>query len=168
MVLTSAAINKKIRNLKEELELVLEKESNSEVYVSVEGYDDVVPEYSFKETQAKVESISEQIRKLKHALNVMNTTRKLEHFDMTIDEALVYMAQLNKRMARLDTARRRLPKSRKVTSRYGESTSLVEYVVANYDIDEVDAYYKEMQDTVNQLQMDIDYINQTVGINVDL
>ena len=71
-------------------------------------------------------------------------------------------------MARLDTARRRLPKSRKVTSRYGESTSLVEYVVANYDIDEVDAYYKEMQDTVNQLQMDIDYINQTIGINVDL
>ena len=164
--LTSAAISKMIRNLNEEKELILTQEFNSSVYDEVQGYQVIIPDYSFQNTQEMLEQIDEEVRKLKHALNMLNTGTRLEHFNMTVDEALVYMAQLNSRKQVLDEMRKRPQKSRKKHHGYGDVTNLVEYTCANYDIEEADRKYRELQRTINQLQMDIDYINQTKRVDV--
>ena len=166
MLMTSSAINKKIRNLEDEKQLLLGKEKQSCTYIQTEGYVPIIPHYDFAETETKLMEIDEQVRKLKHALNKMNSTTKLKNFDMTIDEALVYMAQLNKRKDTLDEFRQRMPAKRIKSHGYGESSNLVEYEKVNYDITAVSAKYLEIQDVVNRLQMDIDYINQTVEIEI--
>ena len=168
MILTSAAINKRLKELNEEKELILERERESYTYEKVEGYEEVIPEYNFAETQKALGEIDEKVRQLKHALNCMNSTEKLEHFDFTVDEALVYMAQLNKRKEILDEMRKKLPVARKRANRYGETSNLVEYTCANYDVAEADSEYKRIFTEINQLQMDIDYINQTIAISVEI
>ena len=48
------------------------------------------------ETAREIECIDRKIGKIKHMRNVFNTNTKLSVENMTVDEALVYMAILNK------------------------------------------------------------------------
>ena len=43
----------------------------------------------------------EEIRKLKHALNVFNASNKVPGFEMTVDEMLVYLPQLSREKNKL-------------------------------------------------------------------
>jgi len=158
---TSAGANKILRKLQDDKEFLLDRERESCVYIKVEGYSEEKPEYNYKNARDRIREIDEKIARIKHAINVFNCTTKLPNFeDMTIDRALIKMAQLNKEKDRLDVMRKRLPQSRK-QERYGTSSSLVEYICANYDIEAAKSDYDAICDEIIQLQMDIDFVNQT-------
>lgn len=99
MKLTSAEANKMIRALKDQYRLLFSQEENvvSFIAATTENVEEVRPPYSYEETAAKYDEIERKIRKIKHALNVFNATTKVEGFDMTIDEMLVFLPQATDR-----------------------------------------------------------------------
>ena len=48
-----------------------------------------------------MDALNDKIAKLRHGINVFNTTTKLEGFDFTVDESLVRMAMLTEKKNRL-------------------------------------------------------------------
>ena len=168
MKLTSATIHKMVKKLQDEKEYILNQEEKTETYMSTEGYKDIIPDYSYNEAREKVDVIDSKIVKLKHAINVMNCTTRLPESDLTLDAALVTMAQLEKKKAKLDSMRKRIAKERYVERTYGASSNLVQYQCINYDLDKVEKDYQEVFDRILEIQCGIDFINQTTEIEIDI
>jgi len=168
MKLTSATIHKTIKKLQDEKAHILSQEEKSEVYMSTVGYEDTIPDYNYSVVREKVDVIDLKIAKLKHAINVMNCTTTLPESDLTLDAALITMAQLEKKKAKLDTMRKRIPKERYVDHGYGTSSNLVQYQCINYDLEQVEADYQKVFDEILKIQCGIDFINQTTEIEVDI
>ena len=167
MKLTSATIHKMIKKLQDEKEHILSQEKKSETYISTDGYEDVIPDYWYSKVRKQVDEIDLKIVKLKHSINVMNCTTYLPESDLTLDAALVTMAQLEKKRTKLDSMRKRIEKDRYKES-YGESSNLVQYVCVDYDLDKVEKDYQDVFDKILQIQSGIDFVNQTTEIEVDI
>ena len=102
------------------------------------------------------------MRKLKHAINVFNSTHIVDGFDMTIDEMLVYLPQLGTRKEMLTQMSKMLPRQRK--DRDYNSSNNIEYVYANYDIgDELE----RVSDLYSRAQTALDTVNNRDVFNVD-
>lgn len=164
MIYTSASINKEIKRLQEEKEYILSQEEKASIFVEVEGAAPNIPEYDYSEVQSQINRIDDTIAKMKHALNVFNVSTTIKDSDLTIDEALVRMAQLNNRKNKLDEMRKRLKKQRK-SDTYRPS-NLVEYVCVNYELEDVKKDYAEVIQQITELQMKLDYTNQTETFEV--
>lgn len=87
-------------------------------------------------------------------------------FDITIDEMLVYLPQLNAKCNTLSRMREAMPKVR-VNSGYSGG-SIIDYKYANYDIEEVGRYYTELSDTLAKAQTALDLVNSTVEFEIDI
>ncbi|MBE5963114.1 MAG: hypothetical protein E7256_17335 [Lachnospiraceae bacterium] len=166
-VLTSAAANKWIKTLEDEKSYYLSCEAISSVYTLAEGEEEEKPEYDYKATRDAVEKINETIRKIRHAVNVFNTTTLLPSLGITIDEALVKMAQLNARKQTLDMMRKRLPKDR-VNSFMNRTKAIVEYQYTNYEIGEVNEDYKRLSQEIVDIQLALDICNQTQTFEIEM
>lgn len=90
-----------------------------------EDIESVRPKYNFKEMRDAQAEVERKIRKLKHALNVFNTTTIVPDFDMTIDEILVFLPQLNKQCSLLSGMRDAMPKVRVSSGYSGNSATLI-------------------------------------------
>lgn len=161
-VFTSASAHKMLRQLDREKDLLDSDEMYGLAYIEAEGETPLVPAYDYTDVSQKISDINSRIRRIKHGINLLNTSTKLNNFDMTIDEALVYMAQLNNRLSTLAMMRRKQPKRRKGVNQDG----VVEYEVVNYDIDRVRKDYEDITEIIAALQLDIDYINQTATFTI--
>ena len=119
MRVTSAQAAKLLRQLNDELRALQLKEANSSSFVAAiqEDVESVRPEYNFKEMRDAQAEVECKIRKVKHAINVFNTTTIIPDFNITIDEMLVYLPQLNAECATLSKMRDAMPKVR-VSSGY--------------------------------------------------
>ncbi|MBQ1505315.1 MAG: hypothetical protein IIZ48_00935 [Erysipelotrichales bacterium] len=166
MIYTSASANKMIKILEDRKEYLLQQESNNSQYVLAEDERADIPEYSFVKTNAQVDEIDVKIRKLKHALNVFNSTTVLP-IGITIDQALVEMAQLNRKLPRLDTMRRQKTKTR-LTGYNAARRDVAEYQYLNYRPLDVDKVYEENLKRVQTIQLALDKINQTAEFEVDV
>lgn len=58
--------------------------------------------YSYEKTRAEIAAIDDKVRKIKHKLAKANCSVKVEEFNMTLGEALVYLAQLSSELSRLN------------------------------------------------------------------
>lgn len=98
MRVTSAQAAKLLRQLNDELRALQLREGKTSTFVAAiqEDIESVRPAYNFKEMREAQAEVERKIRKLKHALNVFNTTTVVPDFDMTIDEMLIFLPQLNK------------------------------------------------------------------------
>ena len=155
---TSAVANKLLKTLSEEKEYLLALERDSSVYVLADGEKTAPPVYNYDEVQAKIDAIDTKVRNIKHAINVFNTTTVLDKIDITIDEALVEMAQLTRKKEKLDMMRKRLPKTR--VSNYRNS-NVIEYQYVNYDLEKVQKDYSEVCERITEIQVALDLANQT-------
>ena len=131
--LTSAGANKLIKALEDQKNYLLSLEASSSTYIMAEGEKAEPPVYDYSDTSEKLNQINNQIRKIKHAINIFNSSTYLEPLGITIDEALIKMAQLNQRKQTLDTMRKRLPKERQAVP--FTRTNIIEYQYTNYDIE---------------------------------
>lgn len=167
MKYTSAEAAKLLRQLNDDYATayLIEAESSAFVAATSEDIESVRPKYDFKESQTKLAEINEKIRKIKHAINIFNTTHTVPGFDMTIDEMLVYIPQLNQRKRTLLAMKNRLPKTRKGTS-YG--ANVIEYNYANYNIQDAEAEYAKVSDRLAAAQLALDAVNSTETMEIDI
>ena len=169
MKLTSSQAVKLLRRLNEEYDTIIaeEKESRSFVAAIQEDLEDARPLYDFEATQKKLDVLDRQIRTVKHAVNIFNTTHEVPDFGMTIDEVLVYLPQLTRKKEKLLKMSRRLEKQR-IDSGYGSSSSNIEYDYANYSIQAAKDMLSEVSETLGRLQTALDIVNnqETMEINI--
>lgn len=165
MQITSAGANKLLRKLEDDKHFILAKEASSCTYVMTEGVEALIPPYSYRKTADELEAIEAEVRKIKHALNVFNSTTVLDGLGITIDEALVKMAQLNQRKATLDVMRCRLEKER--IANFGRS-NVVEYTCINYDLAEIQVDYQAISQQIMDIQLALDFTNQTKTFELEM
>ena len=169
MRITSAQVAKKLRYLNNELKTLQLREDKTSSFVAAlqEDIESVRPEYDFKEMRNAQEAIEMKIRKLKHAINVFNTTTLVPDFNMTIDEMLVFLPQLTKRCDALSKMRDAVPKVR-VNTGYTSSGTIIDYKYANYSIEEAERYYLEVSALLAKAQTALDLVNSTVEFEIDI
>ena len=169
MFYTPAEANKLVKKIEVAIGRLLIKEDKSATFNAASGEDveSLRPQYSFEETQAEMESLYEKLRKVKHAINVFNTTHELPGFDgVTIDQALVYIPQLKTRASKLKVMADRLPKER--CDAYTLRSNIIDYEYANYDIDAATEAYNEYLDKLAAMQLALDTVNSTEKIEIDV
>ena len=168
MKYTSAEAGKLLKKLGEELLSINQREQNGKEFLAAVGEDieSVRPDYNFAETQCALDEIERKIRKVKHALNVFNSTTVVSDFDITIDEMLVYIPQLTARKNALAQMKDKLPKVRE-QSRMNIS-SVLDYRYLNYNVNAVAAEYEKVSDTLAKAQNALDSVNMTQSLEIDL
>ncbi|MBO4327752.1 MAG: hypothetical protein J5950_10815 [Clostridia bacterium] len=166
MKYTSSEAAKLLRKLNEEHDTLEMTESTAGTFIVAAGEDveSLRPEYDYERTQEELRAIEEKIVKIKHALNVFNASNKLPGYDITVDQALVIMPQLTRRRNRLDTMRRRLPKTRE-TMRSG---NIIDYCLTNYDPKQAQKDFEKASEELAALQTALDLFNTTVSFEIYL
>ena len=167
MQLTQQEASKLLKKFEEEKSTLISIESMSSTFnaASTEDVEKLRPEYDYKKTQEDIIAIDTKIRKIKHALNIFNTTVQVPGFDMTIDQMLIYIPQLNLRKRKLANMQSKLPRQRN----FGHSMSnIIDYVYTNYDIDRVKADFIEVSDTLAKAQIALDTVNSSTMLEIDL
>ena len=169
MLITSAKAAKMLRQLNDELRTLQVREGKTKTFVAAlqEDIESVRPKYNFKEMRDAQAEVERKIRKLKHALNIFNTTTVVPDFDMTIDEMLVFLPQLNKQCSLLSGMRDAMPKVR-VSSGYSGNSAILDYEYTNYDIEEANKLYIELSYMLAKAQTALDLINSTVEFEIDI
>ncbi len=170
MKMTSAYANKLIRKLREDKEFWHNKEANSCTYIASVEEEPVIPEYDFEAVSASISEIDRKIVAIKHAVNVSNSTNTItaNEKEMTIDEALIRMAQLSQRKEFLDCLRKKEPKTRAYVGYSSRRNSAPEYEYINYDLEVVKREYERVDTEIAAIQMALDRYNQTVEFDVEL
>lgn len=168
MTYTSAEANKLLRKLNDEYFSILDIESQSSMFIAAMGEDieSVRPAYDYTKTQERLDELETKIRKVKHAINIFNTTHTVPGFDMTIDEMLVYIPQLTSRKNKLHAMKSRLPKVREHA--VGRNSTIIDYRYANYDIKTVEDDYNAISDVLSEAQTALDVLNNTETMEIDL
>ena len=164
---TSAAANKYLRKLEDEKYHLTCQENETCTYVLAIDEEPCPPDYDYAATTQRITEIDAEVLKLRHALHQFNARTMLPNSDMTIDEALVAMAQLSVMARRLQVLRSYQPRSR-VDGAYRSSRNIVEYRYANYDIASAEADYQRVTEQIADLQLKLDLVNQTETFTVDL
>ncbi len=166
-MMTSAYANKLLKKLLEDKEYWRKKENEGSTYVAAVDEDPIIPDYDYAEVADKIEEIDNQMLIIKHAVNVNNVNNKIAVGDkeMSVDEILVRMAQLNKRKEVLDGLRKKEPKTR-VGSDLFNRKAIIEYKYINYDLDTVKEEYARIDSELSTMQMALDKYNQTFEFEV--
>ena len=167
MKMTSAQANKLLNRLKDDLAYLLTKEVQSRVFNAAVGEDveAVRPEYSYIDTQAAIDTLEKKIRKVKHAINVFNTTTVLPELGITIDEALILIPQLTKKRNKLNDMKSRLPRTRVNNFR---GSNVIDYEIVNYNISQVEEDYDVVVEELAALQTALDEVNNSETLDITL
>lgn len=168
--MTSAYANKVLRKLNEDKAFWCNKEAEGCTYVASLDEEPVIPEYDYSRVAATIAEIDEKIVKIKHAINQANITCRIPVADteMTVDEILVKMAQLNRRKAVLDGLRKQEPKVRMNAGIYSARKTAPEYRYINYDLEVVKQDYDRVDGQLAEMQLALDKHNQTYAFEVDV
>lgn len=163
--LTSASANKLLRQLENDKYFLESQERSTCTYVLAKDEEAEPPLYDYAETQKSIDEIDARERAIRHALHRFNMETVLPDLGITVDEALIRMAQLSRRARRLDNLR----STQAVAREHGRfSGNLIEYRYANFDVNQAKADYEAVTDQINALQLKIDLCNQTIPFEVDL
>lgn len=168
MKYTSAEAGKLLKKLGDEQASIIMREQNGREFLAAVGEDveSVRPDYDFAATQNALNEVEVKIRKLKHALNVFNSTTVIPEFGITIDEMLVFIPQLTARKNKLAQMKDKLPKVREQS--HMSVSNVLDYRYLNYDVNVVTAEYEKISDTLAKAQNALDAVNMTATLEVTL
>lgn len=166
MLYTSSEANKLLTAIKQEIDLITAEEEQVKTFVcaTVENVDDVRPAYDYDKTQQKIDELYAKMRKIKHAINCFNVTHVVDGLDMTVDQILVYLPQLTKKVKKLKEMSSTLPKTR-ARSGLGE---IIEYSYANYNPAQAADDYRRCSEELTRVQTALDVANNTVKFEIDI
>lgn len=166
MQYTSAEAAKLLRRLNDMKASLESNESQSSTFRAAisEDIEAARPAYDYAQTQAELADIDSKIRKVKHAINAFNIAQEVPGFGMTIDQMLVYIPQLSRKMAKLANMKNRLPKTRE----YIRVAGIIEYSYANYDVEEASKDYDAVSDELARAQTALDVVNNSVKFEIDI
>ncbi|MDO4265715.1 MAG: hypothetical protein Q4C63_04540 [Eubacteriales bacterium] len=172
MQYTSSEAAKLLQKLNEELGDIQRMESMSSSFNAALGEDieSVRPEYDFETVQDRIAELQEKIRRVKHAINVFNCSQVVPGFDMTIDQILILIPQLNREKAKLDGMAGTLPKVRETAMGgfRGGSSPVIDYRYTNYEIADAKKAFEAVSDRLAKAQMALDRVNTTERFEIDL
>ncbi|MBO4289208.1 MAG: hypothetical protein J5865_03800 [Lachnospiraceae bacterium] len=169
MKVTSAEAGKLVKKLEEKISALQALEEKSSVFRVASGEDEELlrPVYDFLESQKKLEGLQADLRTVKHAINVFNTTHTLPGFDgMTVDQALIALPQLSAQKVKLSRFAERLPRERVMG--YGAQSNIIDYTIANYKIEDAAAEYDMVSDRLSKLQLALDKVNHSEKMEIDI
>lgn len=152
---------KKIKQLEEEINILQNEERMNCVVSYKEGEKKTAPAYDYAKTRKLINEANDEIRRIKYALQVANTTYKVDNFNISISEALVYLAQLNAEYSRLSLLSNRTKISRRITA-----NGVLEYTECQYDPEKVKEDQKNLYAKINKLQVSIDRANLNCFIDL--
>lgn len=164
---TSAEANKLLKALELRRNTIKKKEEKAASFqaASNENIEELRPEYDFAKVQEELSSLNAKIREVKHAINVFNVSHTLPGYDgLTIDRALVYLPQLSEESRKLSVMASALPRERIESFR----SMIVDYSIANYDIDEAEKAYEDVSERLTSLQLALDRANTTETMEIDV
>ena len=169
MKFTSAEANKYLRKLNDDYSAICKKEDLSKEFLVTlgENVESIRPEYDFLTTYSEMTEIERKIRIVKHALNLFNSQTVIPEFNITIDEMLILIPQLNKAKQKLALMKSKLPKMREQNS-YSRVSSMVEYRYLNYDIKEVEVEYEKVCEKLSKAQIALDLVNNSFEIEIEI
>ena len=165
---TAAELMKKVKELENRRRNILDKSERQVIFncASTENEEDVRPEFDLDNTLEEIKEIDTKIVKYKHALNLFNAKTYVGDTGHTIDEVLVIMPQLTNMQCRLYPLCVRMRKER-VNDSYS-SPNYIDYTIANYDIDEANRKYKEINKLLSMYQLEMNKVNMTEIIEVEV
>ena len=170
MKLTSQEAGKMVKSLNEKIQSIRNMEQKSRTFLASVGEDpeNCRPEYDYAATRDELNALEQKVRKLRHALNIFNSTHMVPGFGMTIDEMLVYIPQLTKRKEKLNEMKSELTNIRVMPERYGATSNFIDYRYVNYDLKVVEADYNAVSDELFRAQTALDLANSTESFEIDL
>lgn len=162
MMVTSAEANKIINKLNSEIQLAKIKENNNTVFRAAVGEnpDTLRPDYDFAETQKFIDEKEKDVCRIKHLLNVFNTITKVTD-ELTIDQVLIRLPQLNNKKAKLTSMITKQPKRR-----VSITGNVIDYEYISYNLDEARKAYDDVIGEINHLQTELDTINNTIQFEI--
>ena len=169
MKYTSAQANKFLRKLNDDYSAICKKEDLSKEFLVALGEDaeSVRPSYDFLSVHKELSEIERKIRLVKHSLNLFNSQTVIPEFNITIDEMLILIPQLNKAKQKLALMKSKLPKMREQNS-YSRVSSMVEYRYLNYDIKQVEVEYEKICEKLSKAQIALDLVNNSFEIEIEI
>lgn len=168
MEFTSASANKYLRKLQDEKDRLLHSEKETCTYILAEGEEMDPPSYDYASTREKIESLDRQTLAIRHALHEFNMRSVLPNSGITIDEALILLAQLSSRKSRLSALSSRQQRERVNNRYFGSGNHAIEYSYANYDVKRADDDYQIVAEEIASLQLELDLVNQTEVFSVEI
>ena len=153
---------KEIKILEEKKNDILTLEQEECKITYLDGEKKMSSLYSYDTVRKEVDEIDREIRRYKSPLAYSNATTKVEEFDMTIGECLIYLASLNSKKTYLTSFASKKQKSR-ISSTYNNK---VEYTELLYDVNKVKQELEDLQRLIAKLQMAIDRTNLTNLIEI--
>ena len=165
--LTSASAAKLIKRLENEKDRLVSIELKKSTYVLAQGEECDPPTYDYRETVERIDELDRTIRRVRHALHLFNAQTVIPEEDITVDEALIQLAQMNGKLRRLERLREIEPKMRLDSGMFG-GKGMIEYRYANFDTKEAFADYEALYRRISDLQLRLDLVNQTETFTVEL
>ena len=147
-------IMKEIKKLEEVKETLLNEESDNCIVTYLQKETPINTGYDYNLTNIKIEECDTEILRLKSLLTKANVETNVGGFEMTISEALVYLAQLNEKLKRLSYLVNLKPLKR--STGYD---SVPEFTKIVFDREKVLKDYEEVRNLIPKLQMAIDRTN---------
>ncbi len=145
---------KQIKELEKKKEILLYTENTKSTISYKEGETKKPSKYDYNQTRTKIKELDTQIRRLKHALAIANSTVVVQEFHMTIGEALIYLAQLNNEYRQLETLSSKDKLERRITA-----NGVLEFTECLYDPEEVEQAQNNLYSEITKLQVAIDRAN---------
>lgn len=161
MKLLNVEVMKKIKELENEKSRVFRFEGENSSVSYKEGEEPEQTEYDYATTRNELNKLDDEIRRLRFLLAKANTVTKLDGFDMTLAEGLIYLAQLQRSLERLSDMAEEKQKTRRITY-----NGILEYTECVYDVKEALRDAKALEAKISALQMAIDRANLTHKIDV--
>ena len=168
MKMTSAYANKMLKKLNEDKRYWLNKEQSGYLYTAAENEEAVIPDYDYEKVASEIAEIDAKICIIKHAINCTNVTSQIQvgEQQMSVDQILIKMAQLNNRKVVLDNMRKQEPKKRLAMAFFGQRKPAPEYQYINYDLELVKKEYERIDGEIAAMQIALDKYNQTFEFEV--
>lgn len=165
---TSASANKYLRRLQDEKDRLLRTEQEVSTYVLADGEAAEPPVYDYGAVREKVAQIDRQARAIRHALHRFNMQTVLPERGITIDEALILLAQLSGRKDRLNELASRQSQERLGNRYFGSSNGPSSTATRTTMLPRREADYRAVADEIAALQLELDLVNQTEVFSVEL
>lgn len=164
MKITSQKANQLLRQLNEEKDSLIRKERDNKTFIAAttENPADLKPDYDFLGTENKYIELSFKIAKLKHAISQFNLSTTIWK-DVTIDQALVLLPELNNRKAILRNMKE-IPE--KVRDRV--TGQVIDYKYASFNPRDVESEFQILESTISEIQIALDKANSTLEFEVDI
>lgn len=164
-ILTSAAANKLLKSYNDKVEHLYLLEMQRKTYVQIQGADENKPDYDFQKTREEIDRLNKNILAIKHAINSFNCKTTIKNIGLTIDQALIRMAQLTKIKSTMDGMR---SMQKKQLEQMGVRTSgVVGYTMTSYEPADAQLVYDAVCEELATLQLELDIINNTEEIIIN-